>query len=179
MLAHRSHLQLDEPGRGREGYEVDGFAGPLGEILCDREDHAVVHVGGQDQLAIEDFLPPVVVGLAFHPVFPGGTLQRDLGILSEYRSALPQSVALQGKDALLSEDHRLVEDRPIFEAEHHTAFNHSTFRALEQITRRNGHAVDRAKYQESMGDTLHEPDRNRRCHGRARRQKHRHENYYA
>ena len=36
-LALRCQLQLDEAGRGREGYEVDGFAPSLGKVLRDRD----------------------------------------------------------------------------------------------------------------------------------------------
>ena len=108
VLACRDQLQLDEPGRGREGHDVDGLAGPLGQILRDGEDHAVVNVGGQFERAVEHLLPPVLAGLGFHAVLPG-SLQRDLSVLGEYGPALHQAVALHGKDALLGEYHRLVE----------------------------------------------------------------------
>ena len=75
LLACGRHFQLDEPGCGGEGYHVHRLAGSLGKIFHDREEHAVVDVGRQDQRAIEEFLSSVGVGLAFNLVRPGGALQ--------------------------------------------------------------------------------------------------------
>ena len=67
-------------------------------------------------------------------------------VLGEDRPPLSQTVALQGKDAFLSEHHGLVKYRPVLEAEYHPALGHSALRSLEEITRRNGHAGNGAKH---------------------------------
>ncbi len=63
-------LQLDEPRRGREGDEVDGLAGSFEKVLCDGKDHPIVNVGGQIELAFQQFLSAVFVGFSFTRYFP-------------------------------------------------------------------------------------------------------------
>ena len=43
-------------------------------------------------------------------------------------------VALHGEDMLLSEHHRLIEQRPVLEVEHHSALDFSATTKLEEIT---------------------------------------------
>jgi hypothetical protein len=64
LLADRCHCQLDEPGFGREGHEIEGFAGPLGEVFHDGEDQAIVDVEGQFERPLEYcFLSVLVASL--------------------------------------------------------------------------------------------------------------------
>src|SRR5262245_37627460 len=108
MLALGCKLQLDEAGSGCEGYDVNGFARAFGKVLRDRYDHSVIDVGWQVDFAIEYLLPSVFVSLGTHAVLSRGALERDISVLSKCRSALNQTVALHGKDSLLSERHCLI-----------------------------------------------------------------------
>ena len=96
VLSRRHQLQLDEPGRGREGDDVDGLARSLEEVFRDGEDDAVVGVRGQLERALEHRLAPVLVRRRLDAVLSGGALERDLGVLREYRSFLHQAVASAG-----------------------------------------------------------------------------------
>ena len=145
VLTRRHQFQLDEPGRGREGHRMNGLAGAFRQVLRDCKDHAtVVNVEGQIERAIEQLLLPVLVGLGFHVVLSGGSLQRNLGVIGECRPALYQAIALQGEDTLLSEHHRLIEQRPVLEVKHHAALDLSATTKLEEITGRNEDAVERS-----------------------------------
>lgn len=161
VLACRCQFQLDEPGRGRQGHDVDGLARPLGEVLRDREDHAVVNVRGQVELAVEHFLPPVLAGLGFHMVLPGGSVHREIGVFGEYGAALHQVVFLHSKNSLLGEQHGLVEHRSVFEVKYHAAVDLFTPDDLEDIALRNEGTVDRAQEEISAGDTFDKAHRDR------------------
>jgi hypothetical protein len=179
MLARRCQLQLDEAGRGREGYDVDGFARTFGEVFRDRNDHSIIDVRRQVERAVEHLLPSVFVSPGAHTVLSGGSLQRDLSVLGKCGSALHQVVALHGKDSLLSEYHFLVVYRSVLEAKYHATLDLSAPLNLEEIARRKEFAVNRAKHKETVGDALDEAYRDRSRRGRSQPQQHRHENQQA
>jgi hypothetical protein len=82
----------------------------------------------------------------------------------KYRSALHQVAALQGKDVPLGEDHRLVEHRPILEAEHQAALDFSVPADLEKTARSQEDILGGAQNEEAMEGSLEEarPNRGRR-----------------
>ena len=179
LLALGCKLQLDEAGRGREGYDVDGLDRTLGEVLRDHNDHSIIDVRRQVERAAELLFPSVFVSLGLHAVLSGGSLQRDLGVLGKCGSAIHQVVALHGKDSLLSEHHCLVVYRSILKAEYHATLDLSAPLNLEEIARRNEFAVNCAKHKETVGDALDEAHRDRRRRGWAQPQQKRHQNQQA
>src|SRR6266581_4026172 len=123
VLARRDQLHPDQARSGCERRHVDGLAGSLGQVLRGYEDQAVVHVRGKVERAIEYLLASVFAGRGFHAVFPGGPLERHLAVLGKCRPALDEVIASHGKDPLLSEHYRFVEQGAVFEAEQHAALD--------------------------------------------------------
>src|SRR5262245_11913529 len=79
-------------------------------------------------------------------------------------------IAPHGEDSLLSEHHRLVVYRSVFEAEYHAAFDLCPALNLEEITRRQESAVNIAKLKEAVGNTFGVAYCDRRRRGRVQSQ---------
>jgi hypothetical protein len=151
-----------------EGEHVHRFRRALAQVAEEHDHHAVVQIGRELDLARRGFGFAAVAPRA-HLVATLLPVEGDLELLRESGSALYEVVAPQREDLLLREDHRLIVEGAVAEAEQQARVHALRPDDLQQIALCECLAARAAEHQEAAGDAFEVADRDRR-RGRGERE---------